>query len=114
MHLLAKNIPTDTAEGILIEGSMEALAEYYSRNLSVHIQREMDFNAEHMNYIGHQVFDYKPEQADEKTRKYAVGPGTAPSAQLMFAKHTEGNPYSPSATSSTRPVCARLGTTHSR
>ena len=38
IHLLAENIPTDTAEGILIEGLMEALAEYYSRNLSVHIQ----------------------------------------------------------------------------
>lgn len=31
IHLLAENIPTDTAEGILTEGLMEALAEYYSR-----------------------------------------------------------------------------------
>ena len=91
IHLLAENIPTDTAEGILIEGLMEALAEYYSRNLSVHIQRGMDFNAEHANFNGHKVFGFKTEKVDRK-RKYVIDPDTAPFVQLMFAKYAEGEP----------------------
>lgn len=91
IHLLAENIPTDTAEGILIEGLMEALAEYYSRNLSVHIQRGMDFNAEHANFNGHKVFGFKTEKVDKK-RKYVIDPDTAPFVQLMFAKYAEGEP----------------------
>ncbi|MEY8282199.1 recombinase family protein, partial [Oscillospiraceae bacterium 52-8] len=91
IHLLAENIPTDTAEGILIEGLMEALAEYYSRNLSVHIQRGMDFNAEHANFNGHKVFGFKTEKVDKK-RKYVIDPDTAPFVQLMFAKYAAGEP----------------------
>lgn len=91
IHLLAENIPTDTAEGILIEGLMEALAEYYSRNLSVHIQRGMDFNAEHANFNGHKVFGFKTEKVDKK-RKYVIDPDTAPFVQLMFTKYAEGEP----------------------
>lgn len=33
IHLLAENIPTEGPEGVLIEGLMEAMAEYYSRQL---------------------------------------------------------------------------------
>lgn len=45
IHLLAENIPTEGPEGVLIEGLMEAMAEYYSRQLSQNIQRGMDYNA---------------------------------------------------------------------
>lgn len=39
IHLLAEHIPTEGPEGVLIEGLMEAMAEYYSRQLSQNIQR---------------------------------------------------------------------------
>lgn len=42
IHLLAEHIPTEGPEGVLIEGLMEAMAEYYSRQLSQNIQRGMD------------------------------------------------------------------------
>lgn len=45
IHLLAENIPAEGPEGVLIEGLMEAMAEYYSRQLSQNIQRGMDYNA---------------------------------------------------------------------
>lgn len=34
IHLLAENIPTDGPEAVLIEGLMDSMAEYYSRQLS--------------------------------------------------------------------------------
>lgn len=34
IHLLAENIPTDRPEAMLIEGLMDSMAEYYSRQLS--------------------------------------------------------------------------------
>ena len=43
IRLLAENIPTDGPEGVLIEGLMDAMAEYYSRQLSQNIQRGMDY-----------------------------------------------------------------------
>lgn len=47
IHLLAEHIPTEGPEGVLIEGLMEAMAEYYSRQLSQNIRRGIDYNAEH-------------------------------------------------------------------
>ena len=58
IHLLAENIPTEGPEGVLIEGLMEAMAEYYSRQLSQNIQRGMDYNAQHALYNGHKLFGY--------------------------------------------------------
>lgn len=52
IRLLAGNIPTDGPEGVLIEGLMDAMAEYYSRQLSQNIQRGMDYNAQHALYNG--------------------------------------------------------------
>lgn len=65
MRLLAENIPTEGAEGILIEGLMDAMAEYYSRNLEENIQRGMDYNAQRANYNGHKIFGYGVEQIDK-------------------------------------------------
>lgn len=90
IHLLAENVPTEGAEGILIEGLMDAMAEYYSRNLAENIQRGMDYNAQRANYNGHKIFGYGVEQVDKKTKKYAVDPDTAPFVQRMFAEYAAG------------------------
>jgi DNA invertase Pin-like site-specific DNA recombinase len=39
-----KNI-TDDASGVLMEGMLESMAEYYSKKLSQKVQRGMDLNA---------------------------------------------------------------------
>ena len=61
IHLLAEHIPTEGPEGVLIEGLMEAMAEYYSRQLSQNIQRGMDYNAQHALYNGHRLFGYEDD-----------------------------------------------------
>ena len=71
IHLLAENIPTEGPEGVLIEGLMEAMAEYYSRQLSQNIQRGMDYNAQHALYNGHKLFGYTwtgPRRSTSQTR----------------------------------------------
>ncbi len=87
IRLLAENIPTDGPEGVLIEGLMDAMAEYYSRQLSQNIQRGMDYNAQHALYNGHKLFGYG---VDKSTKRYIVNPDTAPFVQRMFAEYAEG------------------------
>ncbi|MDO4428450.1 MAG: recombinase family protein [Atopobiaceae bacterium] len=87
IRLLAENIPTDGPEGVLIEGLMESMAEYYSRQLSQNIQRGMDYNAQHALYNGHKLFGYG---VDKATKKYVVDPDTAPFVQRMFAEYAAG------------------------
>ena len=81
IHLLAEHIPTEGPEGVLIEGLMEAMAEYYSRQLSQNIQRGMDYNAQHALYNGHKLFGY---DVDRSTKKYIPDPSTAPFVQWAF------------------------------
>ena len=87
IRLLAENIPTDGPEGVLIEGLMDAMAEYYSRQLSQNIQRGMDYNAQHALYNGHKLFGYG---VDKSTKRYIVDPDTAPFVQRMFAEYAGG------------------------
>ena len=89
IHLLAENIPTEGPEGVLIEGLMEAMAEYYSRQLSQNIQRGMDYNAQHALYNGHKLFGY---DVDRSTKKYIPDPNTAPFVQWAFREYASGKP----------------------
>lgn len=89
IHLLAENIPTEGSEGVLIEGLMEAMAEYYSRQLSQNIQRGMDYNAQHALYNGHKLFGY---DVDRSTKKYIPDPNTAPFVQWAFREYASGKP----------------------
>lgn len=66
IHLLAENIPTDGPEAVLIDDLMDSVAEYYSRQLSQHIQRGMDYNAEHALYNGHKLFGYGVDRSTKK------------------------------------------------
>lgn len=89
IHLLAENIPTEGPEGVLIEGLMEAMAEYYSRQLSQNTQRGMDYNAQHALYNGHKLFGY---DVDRSTKKYIPDPNTAPFVQWAFREYASGKP----------------------
>ena len=89
IHLLAEHIPTEGPEGVLIEGLMEAMAEYYSRQLSQNIQRGMDYNAQHALYNGHKLFGY---DVDRSTKKYIPDPNTAPFVQWAFTEYASGKP----------------------
>lgn len=68
---------------------MEAMAEYYSRQLSQNIQRGMDYNAQHALYNGHKLFGY---DVDRSTKKYIPDPNTAPFVQWAFREYASGKP----------------------
>ncbi len=73
----------------------------------MHIQRGMDFNAEHANFNGHKVFGFKTEKVDKK-RKYVIRPRYRAVRAIDVTKYAEGEPCSPSVTSSTRPVAGGI------
>ena len=73
IHLLAEHIPTEGPEGVLIEGLMEAMAEYYSRQLSQNIQRGMDYNAQHALYNGHKLFGYDVDRSTKAAQIRTAG-----------------------------------------
>ncbi len=89
IHLLAEAIPTETPEGVLMEGMMESFAEYYSLQLSMNVRRGMMYNAQNALYNGNKLFGY---DVDKATKKYVVDEATAPFVQRMFSEYAEGVP----------------------
>ena len=73
--LSARENITDDASGILVEGLLEAMAEYYSAELGQKIRRGMDLNAEKClctgggRALGFKIVD-KHFYIDEDTHKY--------------------------------------------
>ena len=89
IHLLAENIPTEGPEGVLIEGLMEAMAEYYSRQLSQNIQRGMDLQRAARPVQRPQAVRL---YVDRSTKKYIPDPNTAPFVQWAFREYASGKP----------------------
>jgi DNA invertase Pin-like site-specific DNA recombinase len=85
-------LPPADAEAALMEGMMESLAEYYSKQLSTNITRGMRFNAEHCYYNGHKTLGYKPEEGKKRNKAILVDPDTAPVVQRIFADYESGKP----------------------
>ena len=76
--LSAKENITDDASGILIEGVLESMAEYYSKELSQKIKRGKVISAEKCKYLGGTVhYGYKVDDnmnfaIDEQAASYVV------------------------------------------
>ena len=62
IHYVAEVIPQDTPEAALMEGLLESMAEFYSKQLRQNIVRGMRYNAENCFYNGHKTLGYKPEE----------------------------------------------------
>ena len=92
IHYIAEVLPPADAEAALMEGMMESLAEYYSKQLSTNITRGMRFNAEHCYYNGHKTLGYKPEEGKKRNKAILVDPDTAPVVQRIFADYESGKP----------------------
>lgn len=79
---------TDTPEGIILEGMLEAMAEYYSVNLSVNVKRGQRETSLKGRYCGgHIPYGYKSENGhlvpDERT---------APIIRYVFEQYADGVP----------------------
>ena len=84
----AKENLTDTPEGIILEGMLESMAEYYSANLSVNVRRGIRETIAKGNwYGGHCPYGYKSVngklEPDEKT---------APIIKYVFEEYAKGTP----------------------
>ncbi|WP_394952846.1 recombinase family protein [Scardovia wiggsiae] len=78
----------DSPEAIYLEALIDAGAEYYSRNLSKHIKRGMNYNAEHALYNGHKVWGY----GVDFNKKYVIDNDIAPFVRRMFTEYAAGKP----------------------
>lgn len=80
-----ESIP-DGPEGVILEGMLDAFAEYYSRNLSQNVKRGMMSNAEKCMTNGVEVLGYKTAQDGT----YEIDTEMAPIVQEMFARRAAG------------------------
>ncbi len=88
--LSAKENITDDASGILIEGVLESMAEYYSAELSQKIKRGIAISASKCKFFGGKVpLGYK---IDEK-KDYVIDEDTAPIVKRMFEMLASGYNY---------------------
>ena len=77
---------SDGPEGIILEGLMEAMAEYYSANLSENVHRGLYDSAMQRKVFGQPVLGYKTG-ADGR---YEIDPLTAPVVQRIFREYASG------------------------
>ena len=88
--LSARENITDDASGILIEGVLESMAEYYSAELSQKIKRGFAITASKCKYFGGSVpLSYK---VDEQ-KHFVVNEETAPIVKTMFKMLAAGQNY---------------------
>ena len=88
--LSSKENITDDASGILIEGVLESMAEYYSAELSQKIKRGIAISASKCKFFGGKVpLGYK---IDEK-KDYVINEETAPIVRRMFEMLAGGYNY---------------------
>lgn len=78
----------DSPEGIILEGMLEAMAEYYSRNLAENVKRGTYDSALERKVIGTLPLGYK--KGDDG--RFAVDPDTAPIVQRIFREYLSGKP----------------------
>ena len=81
---------SDDASGILIEGVLESMAEYYSAELSQKIRRGMNINAEkHLSNGSNPGLGYV---VDEE-RRFHIDPETAPIVRVIFEMYASGKTF---------------------
>ena len=81
----------DSPESIILESVLEAMAEYYSKNLSREVRKGMNENAlKGLHTGGLPPLGY---DVDPKTKKLVVNEKEAESVRLIFRMFNEGNGY---------------------
>lgn len=77
---------SDSAEGIIMEGLMESMAEYYSANLSENVKRGNRESALQLKTIGRRVFGYSKSEDDH----YIINETEATVVRRIFKEYTSG------------------------
>ena len=75
----------DGAAGCLTEGMLEAIAEWYSRNLSENVKRGMNDNAQKALYNGVSIYGYRRGE----NNKYAIDEAEAAVVRKIFTLYSQ-------------------------
>ena len=75
------------AAGVLTEGMLEAIAQWYSENLSENVKRGMHDNARRCLYNGSRVYGYVPGP----DQRYVIDEAQAAVVRQIFKLYTEGH-----------------------
>lgn len=86
IHLVAEAVPTDAPEAVLMEGLLESMAEFYSKQLRQNTIRGMRYNAENGLYNGCKMLGYTVDE----NKHYVIDPATGPVVQRIFADYASG------------------------
>ena len=86
IHYVAEALPTEAPEAALMEGMLESMAEFYSKQLSQNITRGMRYNAQNALYNGYKILGY----AVDENKKYVIDPDKAPIVQKIFREYADG------------------------
>ena len=79
---------TDSPEGIILEGLLESMAEYYSANLSQNVRRGLRESISKGHYCGGAVpYGYKVQD-----KKLVIDDKTAPMVRYIFEQYAAGVP----------------------
>ena len=77
---------SDSAEGIIMEGLMESMAEYYSANLSENVKRGNRESALQLKTLGKKVYGYGRDNDDH----YVINENEAAVVRRIFKEYTSG------------------------
>ena len=88
IEYVAEITPTDTPESALIEGIMDSMAEFYSKQLRQNVTRGMRYNAQKALYNGHKTLGYTVDD----TKHYIEDKTTSPIVQRIFKEFVDGKP----------------------
>ena len=84
---VAEQIP-DTPEGVILEATLEAMAEYYSLQLSANVRRGLRESVKKGNRIGPLPYGY----ATDAQKQIVTDPGQASVVQRIFREYAGGKP----------------------
>lgn len=85
IYSVMENI-SDGAEGIIMEGLMESMAEYYSVNLSENVKRGNRESALQLKTLGKKIYGYSKSEDDH----YIINETEATVVRRIFKEYTSG------------------------
>ena len=88
IQYVAEITPTDAPEAVLLEGLLESMAEFYSKQLRQNVIRGMRYNAQNALYNGHKMLGYTVDD----TKHYVEDKVTAPVVKRIFMQYANGKP----------------------
>lgn len=86
IHYVAEAMPSNSPEAALMEGLLESMAEFYSKQLAQNVTRGLYYNANNALFNGHKLLGYKVG----KDKKYILDDDTVPFVRKIFDDYLAG------------------------